>query len=74
MIQLYVTGFCHFPFQTVLFGSENINVMSKIIQQQILGSKLLLIVIDEQKSDFSGGLRFKPVTTYRIEFIVIKLL
>ena len=31
--------------------------------QQILNDKLLLVVINGEKSNFSGGFKLKPVTT-----------
>ena len=38
--------------------------------QQIVSDRLLLVVINEQKSNLSCGFKLKPITTYRMRFVV----
>ena len=40
--------------------------MSTIFSQQILSDRLLLVVMDEQKSNLSCEFKFEPITTYQM--------
>ena len=61
----YSRIYSHFSFEK--FYSHNIFTT---LSQQILSNRLLLAVIGEQKSNFSGGLKFEPIAIYHLWFIV----
>ena len=42
--------------------------MFTIFLQQILSDRLLLVIMDEQKSDLSCGFKLKLITTYHLKF------
>ena len=50
------------------------NVEFTTFSQQIICDKLLSIVNDWQKSDFSGRFKLKPITTNNLLWIIVKIL
>ena len=46
------------------------NTMSLILSQQILSGRLLLVTMGGQKSNLNCELKFEPIITYHMWFIV----
>ena len=52
------------------FLTKKKNAMSITFSQQIIGSRLLQVVIGGQKSNFIGKFRLEPITIYYLWFVM----